>query len=89
MIEIKQRCLAISNTSEWELLDYDRTVWQHCGIPGVAPVICASPLPSEYMPGLLSCFIFGERVTLDILDETLRRLSLTRSDVTKQISENR
>jgi hypothetical protein len=74
MIEIRRQWLPIHDDGK----DYESRVWVHDDIAG--SVVEHVP-PAGYVPGMLSGYVDGERITLEQLDAALVAVGWTRYDI--------
>lgn len=87
MLEVRQHVIPLNNASIWEQRPYDVTVWKHDGI--IPLKLSVVPVPHDYVRGLLSTYIDGNKVDLPIFDAALSMIMVSRRDIEIAIAAQR
>lgn len=92
ILEVRRRMypvpLSLSDPrSAWERIEFDQTVWRFNSARDVDERGAFSyATPEDYTPGLLMCYIDGDKVTLECFAAALDRVgSLTLGQITRAI----
>lgn len=85
VLEVRRKFIAIQSRDDpWEKVDYQAMVWSY----QAGNITVRHPDPKGYYPGLLVCYVNGEKVDYHRFDQELREagLAITRDGIMKAIN---